>query len=46
MLNKSAFTTHEQKIQIKNTKMNEKMLITILLQLPKPTDEKIKVKFN
>ena len=44
MINKSAITIHEQKIQIKNTKSTEKILLTILDQIPKSTDERIKVK--
>lgn len=36
---------NEQKILIKNTKSKDKIRLTVMEQLPKSTDEKIKVFF-
>jgi hypothetical protein len=43
-VNKSSVETHEQRIEIKNTKAGEKIKIVVREQIPKSTDEKIKVR--
>uniref|UniRef100_A0A914WX50 Uncharacterized protein n=1 Tax=Plectus sambesii TaxID=2011161 RepID=A0A914WX50_9BILA len=40
---KSSVDNHEQAIDIKNTKVNEKIKIVVREQIPKSTDEKIKI---
>uniref|UniRef100_A0A915DZM1 DUF4139 domain-containing protein n=1 Tax=Ditylenchus dipsaci TaxID=166011 RepID=A0A915DZM1_9BILA len=45
VINKSAITVHEQKIVVKNTK-DEAALITVHENVPKSSDEKIKVKLQ
>lgn len=44
LINRSTVETHEQRIDIKNTKAAEKIKILVREQIPKPTDEKIKVR--
>jgi len=43
MLTKSQLTVYEQKVIVKNTKLNE-VDLTLLHSLPKSTDDKIKIK--
>ena len=43
-VNKTSVETHEQRIEIKNTKAGEKIKIVVREQIPKSTDEKIKVR--
>lgn len=42
-MTKTASSLHEQKVLVKNTKTTEPILLTFYEQVPKSTDEKIKV---
>ncbi|KAH7693013.1 Conserved hypothetical protein CHP02231 [Aphelenchoides avenae] len=44
VMTKTASSLHEQKVLVKNTKTTEPILLTFYEQVPKSTDEKIKVK--
>uniref|UniRef100_A0A914X159 DUF4139 domain-containing protein n=1 Tax=Plectus sambesii TaxID=2011161 RepID=A0A914X159_9BILA len=43
LISRSSIDTHEQAIEIKNTKVGEKIKIVVREQIPKSTDEKIKI---
>uniref|UniRef100_A0A914WYI1 Protein F37C4.5 n=1 Tax=Plectus sambesii TaxID=2011161 RepID=A0A914WYI1_9BILA len=43
LISKTSVNSHEQRIEIKNTKVGEKIKIVVHEQIPKSTDEKIKI---